>query len=170
METLFISYVILNIVVALAVVAHHDYTQWKNKPYPRNEGCAMIMPWLPLTVGYDNSTAPGWGKNYPPAVNLKDDFYDALHSGVVTLYYYNCGVRQEKKVTANYRFRSDEVSFTTFEDSNGKRTTGAGYLTEDNRVNAGEAKFKSICGWTAEGIANPDLKSEVAAEWRKDMV
>ena len=169
MGNLLIAYVILNVVVVFAVVAHHDYVQWKNKPYPRSKGCAMIMPWLPLTVGYENSTAPSWSKNYPPAVELDDTFYNELENGAVTLFYYNCGVRQEKKVTANYRFRSDEVSFATLLDSDGKRS-GSGYVTEDNRVNSGETKFKSICGWTSDNLANPNLKSEVAAEWRKDIV
>jgi len=163
----FLTYAIANVVIGLAVVAHHDYAQWQNREIPRAPSPAMTMPWLPLTVGYDNSCNPNWNKYYPPAVKLDDNFHDALYNGVVTLYYYNCGIRQEKNVTSNYRFRSDDVGFSTFKNSDGKKAAGAGYIIEDNIVKAGETRFKSICGWTSEDRACPDLKSEVAAEWRK---
>ena len=127
---------------------------------------AAIMPWLPITVQHDCKPNPVWSPYYPGKIDLHEkNFYELLREGVVTIYWYNCGVRKEKQITANVEFVSDTVEFTECMETEG--TTGHGYVWEHNDRNAGEGNMKTIVGWSTYRHANPDLKSEFATEWRE---
>lgn len=172
MGTLLIIYVVLNIVVVLAVVAQHDIKNWKkNKEilfvfHRQYNSAGTNMPWLPNTVEHKVAPNPNWYPFYPPPVDLsKNGFAEELNNGVVAVYYYNCGVRVQKFITSNWRHLIQaDVELVSERIHN---NTGAGYVTEENRTKAGEQRMKAIVGWSSETRANPDYKSEFAAEWRK---
>lgn len=124
-----------------------------------------VMPWLPLTVQHDYSPNPNWNPYYPPSIDLTENgFYEALSTGVVTVYYYNCGIRCTKEATSNVAYAKNDVTLLDLEDE-----PNTVYIFEDNRVPSGEATMRCIVGWTSVDKASPDGKSELATEWRKGM-
>jgi len=167
MGTLFISYVVLNVVIGLAVVAHHDYIEHgKHKKrvnafLKSRKGC--LMSWLPITVKHDSSPNPNWYPYYPPTVDLNDErFTDSLENDIVAIYYYNCGVRKVKYITSNWQnvIHSD-IELVPLGNFTGDKT-GHGVLWEDNERRSGESSCKSIVGWWSSKHAEPNSKSDFA--------
>jgi hypothetical protein len=167
---LLFAYAIFNVVVGLAVVAHHDYKNWQERKAAlaseRKRRTGVRMPWFPMTLQQTSGTAPSWSGFQPPTVDASDHgFYEELENGIVSIFYYNCGVRQEKFVTSNWRYLfHDNAELIT----PNKENSGTLYLTEENRVPSGETSFKGVVGWASKNKANPDLKSKFAAEWKKN--